>query len=321
MTTIGFHASHEQIAPSQLLKDVVQAEQAGFDAAMCSDHFMPWSRRQGHSGFSLSWLGAALASTEFRIGSVNAPGQRYHPAVIAQATATLGEMFPGRYWVALGAGQAMNEHITGDRWPDLDTRRRRLEESADIIRRLHRGETVSHSGLVEVDTAYLYDRPTEPIPTYGTCITPDSGCRAAAWADGIITLNQPGGQHHEVRRAYREAGGTGPVMLQIHLSWAPSRSRAEEIAYDQWRSNVFGPPLDQDLPTPEHFDAAADEVGISSVLEAVWTSESPQQHIGWIAQAAADFDAVYLHHVGQDQAPWLETAAETILPAVTKELS
>ena len=110
-------------------------------------------------------------------------------------------------------------------------------------------------------------------------------------------------------------------MLQIHLSWAPSRSRAEEIAYDQWRSNVFGPPLDQDLPTPEHFDAAADEVGISSVLEAVWTSESPQQHIGWIAQAAADFDAVYLHHVGQDQAPWLETAAETILPAVTKELS
>ncbi|MDO1767639.1 LLM class flavin-dependent oxidoreductase, partial [Escherichia coli] len=108
--------------------------------AMCSDHFMPWSRRQGHSGFSLSWLGAALASTEFSIGSVNAPGQRYHPAVIAQATATLGEMFPGRYWVALGAGQAMNEHITGDRWPDLDTRRRRLEESADIIRRLHRGE-------------------------------------------------------------------------------------------------------------------------------------------------------------------------------------
>jgi len=321
MTVIGFHASHEQIAPSQLLRDVVQAEQAGFGAAMCSDHFMPWSQRQGHSGFAFSWLGAALASTEFSIGSVSAPGQRHHPAVLAQATATLGEMFPGRFWVALGAGQAMNEHVTADRWPDLQTRRRRLEESADIIRRLHRGETVSRSGLVEVDTAYLYDRPAEPIPTYGACITPASARRAAAWADGIITLNQPGDAHRDVLHAYREAGGTGPVMLQAHLSWAPTRGRAEEIAYDQWRTNVFGPPLDQDLPTPEHFDSAAEEVALQTVLDAVWTSESPQQHIEWIAQAAEDFDAVYLHHVGQEQAPWLEVAGETILPAVNEELS
>ncbi len=158
MTVFGFHASHEQIAPSQLLRDVIHAEQAGFGAAMSSDHFMPWSQRQGHSGFTLSWLGAALASTSFSIGSVNAPGQRYHPAVVAQATATLAEMFPGRYWTALGAGQAMNEHITGDRWPDQETRRRRLEESADVIRRLHRGETVSHSG---------WWRWTPPISTTG----------------------------------------------------------------------------------------------------------------------------------------------------------
>lgn len=323
MAVFGFHASHEQIAPSQLLKDVVHAEQAGFDAAMSSDHFMPWSARQGHSGFALSWLGAALASTSFSVGSVIAPGQRYHPAVVAQATATLGEMFPGRYWAALGAGQAMNEHVTGEKWLDQDSRRRRLEESADIIRRLHRGERIgSHEGLVSVEEAYLYDRPEHPIPLFATCITPESAQRAARWADGMITLNQPGGAQRDVLRAYRDAGGTGPAMLQIHLSWAATRKQAEDIAYDQWRSNVFGPPIDQDMPTPEHFDAAADEVSLSTVLGAVWTSESSHQHAEWIAEAAdSGFERIYLHHVGQEQAPWLDIAGEEILPALKKETS
>src|SRR6187431_1747478 len=117
MTFVGFHASHEQIHPAQLLRDVQAAEAAGFDGAMCSDHFGPWSERQGHSGFAWSWLGAAMATTALPFGVVNAPGQRYHPAIVAQAAATLGSMFPGRLWVALGTGEASNEHITGDRWP------------------------------------------------------------------------------------------------------------------------------------------------------------------------------------------------------------
>lgn len=317
MTTVGFHASHEQIAPSQLLEDLQRAEQAGFDAAMCSDHFLPWSQRQGHSGFSFAWLGAALASTSLSVGSVCAPGQRHHPAVVAQATATLGEMFPGRYWAALGSGQAMNEHITGDRWPDREQRRRRLEESAAVIRRLHRGEWVTHHGAVVVEDAHLYDRPEQPVPLYAACISEESARRAAGWAEGFITLNQPGQVQNRVLEAYRGAGGEGPAMLQVHLSWAPTRWKAEEIAHDQWRSNVFGPPLDQDLPTPEHFDSAAEEVGLASVLEVVWTSEDARQHAEWLAEAAeAGFETLYLHHVGQDQRPWLETAAEHILPAL-----
>ena len=125
---IGFHASHEQFAPSRLLSLVRQAEAAGFDAAMSSDHFAPWGLAQGHSGFSWSWIGAALATTSFPIGMVVAPGQRYHPAVVAQGMATLAEMFPGRYWGALGSGEALNEHITGDAWPpkaDREARGRR----------------------------------------------------------------------------------------------------------------------------------------------------------------------------------------------------
>ncbi|GAA1144810.1 TIGR03885 family FMN-dependent LLM class oxidoreductase [Nesterenkonia lutea] len=316
MTAYGFHASQEQIAPAQLLLDVQHAETVGFDCAMSSDHFMPWSERQGHSGFTLSWLGAALATTSFPIGSVIAPGQRYHPAIVAQATATLGAMFPGRYWTALGAGQAMNEHVTGDKWLDRDTRRRRLQECAQIISRLHRGERIhSHHGLVDVEDAYLYDRPDQPIPLYATCLSAEAAGRAADWAEGMITLNQPGNVQGDVLTAYREAGGRGPAMLQIHLSWAQTYAQAEDIAHDQWRTNVFGPPLDQDLPTPEHFDSAAVGVTRATVGEAVWISQHPGQLAEWIAGSAeTGFEQVYLHHVGQDQRPWLDLAGEAILP-------
>jgi alkanesulfonate monooxygenase SsuD/methylene tetrahydromethanopterin reductase-like flavin-dependent oxidoreductase (luciferase family) len=122
VTTVGFHASHEQLSPSALLAAVHRAEEAGFQTAMCSDHLAPWSERQDHSGHAWVWLGSALATTSLPFGVVTAPGQRYHPVVTAQAIATLGEMFPGRFWAALGSGEAINEHVTGDRWPDKPTR-------------------------------------------------------------------------------------------------------------------------------------------------------------------------------------------------------
>lgn len=315
MTAYGFHASHEQIAPSRLLADVQAAERAGFAMAMCSDHFFPWSERQGHSGFTLSWLGAALATTSFRIGSVNAPGQRYHPAVVAQATATLGEMFPGRYWVALGSGQAMNEHITGDPWPDKETRIRRLEESVDVIRRLHAGEEVTHDGLVRVDRARLYDRPARAVPLIAAAISPSTAARGARWADGLVTINQPHSTLQEVIDAYRSAGGRGHLALQVHLSWAPTQVEAEAIAHDQWRSNVFDEPLSLDLPTPEHFDIASRDVTRETVAGAVRISADPAQHVAWLREYAdLGFDEIYLHFVGQDQGAWLEAAAEHILP-------
>jgi probable non-F420 flavinoid oxidoreductase len=317
VTTYGFHASHEQISPSRLLADVRTAEQAGFDMAMSSDHFSPWSERQGHSGFTLSWLGAALATTSLRIGSVNAPGQRYHPAIVAQATATLGEMFPGRYWVALGSGQAMNEHVTGDPWPTKDVRQRRLEECVDVIRRLHAGHEVTHDGLVTVDRARLYDLPTTPVPLLATAITPPTAARAATWADGMITINQPHDKLRAVVDAYRDGGGKGPLALQVHLSWAPDEAEAEAIAHDQWRSNVFDAPLSLDLPTAEHFDVASRDVTVDTVRGAVRISADPARHVGWIHEyTELGFDEIYLHFVGQDQARWLDVAGSTVLPAL-----
>jgi G6PDH family F420-dependent oxidoreductase len=131
---IGYHASHEQFPPSTLLRLVKAAEQAGFQAAKCSDHFHPWSDRQGHSGYAWSWLGAAMEATRIPFGVISAPGWRYHPAIVAQAAATLAEMYPGRFWLALGSGQALNEGITGLPWPPKAERNARLKESAEVIR-------------------------------------------------------------------------------------------------------------------------------------------------------------------------------------------
>src|SRR3954470_2350493 len=156
MPVIGFHASHEQIPPSELLTAAQHAEEVGFTAGMCSDHVAPWRPQQGESGFAWSWLGAALATTRLPFGVVNAPGQRYHPAIVAQAVATLAAMFPGRFWVALGSGENSNEHITGDPWPRKPVRDARLRECVDVIRALLAGEEVSHDGLVTVDRAKLW---------------------------------------------------------------------------------------------------------------------------------------------------------------------
>src|SRR6478735_3588855 len=164
MATIGFHASHEQISPRRLLQDVQLAEQAGFDAAMCSDHLEPWSVRQGHSGYAWSWLGAALEATSFSVGVVTAPGQRYHPAIAAQKLATLAEMYPNRFWAALGSGEAINEHVTGDVWPAKEERDARLVETVDVIRRLLAGEEVTVDGRIRVDRARIWSRPETPPP-------------------------------------------------------------------------------------------------------------------------------------------------------------
>lgn len=317
MTLVGFHASHEQISPRQLLADVQAAEQAGFDAAMCSDHFAPWSTRQGESGFAWSWLGAALATTNLTFGTVNCPGQRYHPAIIAQASATLAQMFPGRFWLALGTGQWMNEHIMGERWPTKDERDERLLECADIIRRLHRGETVTHHGRVTVENAKLWTLPDEPPQLIQPTLSEKSAARGAQWADGIATINQPLDRLKSIVDAYAEAGGDGERILQVHLSWASTSEEAWAIARDQWGSNVWNTTTATDITTAHLEDVArgaTDEmIGQACLVE----SDLPRltERIKEMVDLGA-FDRVYLHFVGQDQSPWIEAAAEHVLPAL-----
>jgi len=317
MTVMGFHASHEQIAPAELLRVVRRADEAGFGAAMCSDHFAPWSARQGHSGFAWAWLGAALATTRLGFGTVNAPGQRYHPAIIAQASATLAEMFPGRFWVALGSGENTNEHITGDRWPGKAERDARLLECVAIIRALHAGEEVTHRGLVTVDRARLWSLPAQPPLLIGPAVTIGTARSHAAWADGLVTTNQPLDTLRALIGAYRDAGGRGEVSVQVHLSWAPTEAEALAIALDQWRTNVFEPPVCWDLESPEHFDVVGANVSAEQVRRTVMVSSDlgrVTQHLSALAELGVD--RVYLHHVGQEQDSFIDAFGERVLPAL-----
>jgi probable non-F420 flavinoid oxidoreductase len=315
MPVIGFHNSHEQIHPAQLLTAVRHAEDAGFTAAMCSDHFAPWNLEQGHSGFAWSWLGAAMATTELPFGVVNAPGQRYHPAIVAQAIATLGAMFPGRVWAALGSGEAMNEHITGERWPRKDVRDARLRECVAIIRALLAGEEVTHDGLVTVDRARIWSLPEQPPALIAPAVTVATARAGADWADGMVTINQP---HDHLRRmiaAYRDAGGRGKLVLQLHLSYDPDPDRALAIAFEEWHSNVFPPPLCWDLDTPEAFELASAHVTPADVAQVVRVSSDLGQHAAWIAEYVdLGFDDVYLHHVGQEQRGFIDAFGEHVLP-------
>jgi probable non-F420 flavinoid oxidoreductase len=294
---------------------VQRAEEAGFDAAMSSDHFSPWSERQGHSGFAWSWLGAALQASTLPFGVVTAPGQRYHPAVIAQAIGTLCAMYPGRFWAALGTGEASNEHITGAGWPGKQLRNDRLRECVEIIRALLNGEEVSHDGLVRVDRARIWTRPPELPPLFGAAVSVPTARWCAAWADGLITVNADREQLRRIIDAYREAGGRGRLHLQVHLSWAPDETQAEAIAHEQWRSNVFPPPACWDIDSVEVFDAVSQDIPIERVRQVVNVSSDLSWHTAQLAgYAELGFDEIALHHVGQRQDNWIEVFGAQVLP-------
>ncbi|MFD3445789.1 TIGR03885 family FMN-dependent LLM class oxidoreductase [Microbacteriaceae bacterium 4G12] len=315
MTIFGFHASHEQIPPAILLAAAQRAEEVGFDAAMCSDHIAPWSSAQGESGFAWSWLGAAMQATSLSYGVVNAPGQRYHPAIIAQASASLQAMFPDRFWMALGSGEAANEHITGQGWPRKSIRNARLRECVDIIRALHAGEEVSHDGLVTVDRAKLYSLPPTPPPLIAPSVSRETAAWSAEWADGAATINQPVEDLRAWADAYRSAGGRGPLILQVHLSYAETDDKALDIAYDQWRSNVVGPPLAWDIDSVEGFDSAGTHVRREDMHSSVIISSDPGEHVRRLEEfIELGFDRIYLHHVGKQQDRFLDTFGEHVLP-------
>jgi probable non-F420 flavinoid oxidoreductase len=319
MPVIGLHCSHEQIPPSRLLAHVRDAEAAGFRAAMSSDHFSPWTERQGESGFAWSFLGAALQATSLPFGIVNAPGQRYHPAIVAQAAATLCEMFPGRLWVALGTGEASNEHITGEPWPSKAKRNARLRECVHVMRALFAGEVVDHEGLVRVDRARLWTLPAEPPSLVGAAVSEATARWCGSWADGLVTINQPREKLERLIAAFREGGGEGrPVRLQVHLSWAGSEEEALAIAHDQWRTNVFPPPLCWDLATVEQFDVAATHVRPEDVRASVLVSADLARHTAWLHDLAElGFEQIHLHHVGQDLGPFIDAFGERVLPELT----
>lgn len=318
LTTIGYHASHEQFAPSELLDYARAAEAAGFAGIMSSDHFHPWSERQGQSGFSWSWLGAAMQATSLGFGVVTAPGWRYHPAIVAQAIATLCEMFPNRFWVALASGEALNERITGEPWPIKSERNARLAESVEIIRALWRGETVTHHGRVIVEEAKLYTRPRTAPPIIGPALSPETAEWMGGWADGLVTVNTKRERLREIVDAFRRGGGASkPIHLQVHLAYAATDDEARRDAHDQWRLGALSARLAADLRTPAHFDDAGSTVRPEDLEGHVRISSDPDRHIAWLREdLEMGFSHLYLHNVGRNQREFIEVFGERVVPAL-----
>lgn len=320
MVFVGYHASHEQVPPSRLLEAVIRAEQVGFDGAMCSDHLAPWGIKQGQSGYAWSWLGAALAATSFTLGVVTAPGQRYHPVISAQAIATLEEMFPGRFWAAMGSGEAVNEHVTGAAWPPKKRRNARLEQSVRVIRDLLAGREVSHAGEITVHRARVWSLPAAAPPLLGAAVTAETAAWLAGWANGLATVAQPPEVLDGVVRAYVGAGGRGPRVLQVHVSLEDTEDAALAVAREQWPHSAITQSL-WDIEQPEDFDALAGEPTDEQLRNGALISDDADELAERIAGLVSlGFDRVYVHGISTDQSAFLDRAEADLLPALRRVL-
>jgi probable non-F420 flavinoid oxidoreductase len=319
VTSFSYHISHEQFAPGELLTLVQQAEAAGFDGAFSSDHLQPWSTTQGQSGFAWAWLGAALQATRkltFKLITVPG-GWRYQPVVLAQAIATLAQMYEGRLpWVALGSGQAINERAVGHDWPDKYQRNRRLFEGASIIKRLLAGETVTENGIVRALNAKIWSRPREAPLLVGAAVSETTAEWLGGWADGLLTAGHDPQSLAKVVAAFRRGGGQNkPIHLKLGLSWAESQSEALRQAHEQWRCNVLGGDVSWELARPEDFERATRFVRPQDMNEDLFISHDFGAHLERLhALRELGFETIVLHNVGPNQAAFIDAFAQRLLP-------
>jgi coenzyme F420-dependent glucose-6-phosphate dehydrogenase len=327
MTIFSYHAPHEQFTPSELLSFAKAAEKSGFDACHSSDHFHPWSVRQGQSGFSFSWLGAAMEATSFPFSMVNAPGQRLHPAIVAQAIGTLTEMYPARLDIAFGSGEAVNELITGEPWPDKAFRNQRLQECVTIIRDLLNGKTVTHNGLVKIKEATLYTRSSIAPKLMAAAITEATARWAGSWADGLLTTYKPLEELKKVILAFKEGGGEGkPIHVQMAFSYARNEEQALAEAYDQWRSNLVELEALESFNRPEQFDEATKDLKPDDVKKALLISSDLNHYTTLLEELLQlNIENIILHNVNRQQKEYIEDFGKNVLPLLrnkdTQEIS
>lgn len=325
MGTLGYAAMFEQFHPTDLLDFCRAAEANGFGSIMASDHFHPWTPQQGQSAFVWSWMGALGATTGLRFGTgVTPPGYRYHPAIIAQAAATLEAMYPGRFWLGLGAGEALNEHIIGEYWPEATARLERLQESIEVIQKLWTGKVVKYRGKhVTLESAKLYTRPETPPPIYVATSGPIMSERTGRLCDGIITV---GAADEKIRslmarfdKGAREAGkdpATMPRLIQLHVSWAGTQAEAEEQAVREWPNGGLAFPK-QDIRNPEDFEAMAKLVRPENFRGRVLISPDLQEHRDHVQHYIdLGFTEIYLHNVGRNQHAFIEAVGRELAPAL-----
>lgn len=316
MCKIIYHASHEQFAPSELLRWSVLARQAGFDAIHSSDHLQPWSSDQGESGHAFTWLGAAMQACALPFGVVCAAGPRHHPIILSQAIATLCEMFSDRLWVAFGSGEAINERVTGEPWPSKDVRNERLFESFHLIRQLLEGEEVTHQGHYTLKKARLYTLPTHRPRLFGAALSEETARWMGSWAEGLLTINHPLPQLKNVIQAFLEGGGKGkPIYVKVQLSYARNENIAYREAHRQWRNTIFESDVLSELWHPEQFDAIGRFVRPEDVKQFIHISHDLSQHLAWLeTYLPLGVDALILHNVNRGQEDFINDFGREVLP-------
>jgi coenzyme F420-dependent glucose-6-phosphate dehydrogenase len=315
MANIGYALSSEEHTPHDLVRHALMAEEAGFEYALISDHFHPWIARQGHSPFVWSIIGAIASTTKsMRLGTgVTCPTVRIHPAIIAHAAATCAAMMPGRFFLGVGTGEALNEHIFGDHWPPANVRLDMLDEAVEIIRLLWKGEETSYYGeFYTVENARLFTLPDQLPPIYVAASGTNAAERAGKIGDGFITTAPDA----ELAQLF-ERGGTGkPKIGQVTLCWAENEQQALETVYEIWPNALIPGPLSADLPTPDHFESVLSLINKGDMAEAMPLGPDPDTHRKAIRKYIdAGYDHVYIHQIGPDQEGFIRFAEKEILPS------
>jgi G6PDH family F420-dependent oxidoreductase len=301
------------------VRDVQLAERAGFEFSVISDHYQPWLESQGHSPYAWSVLGAAAAVTE-RIGLmtyVTCPIMRYHPAVVAQKAATMQILCGGRFRLGLGAGENLNEHVVGQRWPAVGVRHEMLDEAVQIISALlEADQTVNFRGRhFDVEQARLWDRPREPVPI-GIAVSGPDSCRLAARRADVMVGVEP---RAELIEWFESAGGEGkPKVGQLAVCYDRDRERAVERAHEQFRWFGLGWKVNADLPNPESFEGATQFVTPEQVGEQLACGPDVEEHVEKIRPfVQAGYTEVALVQIGAEQQQgFIEWAERELLPAL-----
>jgi G6PDH family F420-dependent oxidoreductase len=317
MAKVGYFLSSEEFSPNELVEQAKMAEDAGFGALWISDHFHPWNDAQGQSGFVWGTIGALSQAVDLPIiTAVTCPTVRLHPAIVAQAAATAAVLTGGRFTLGVGSGEALNEHILGDRWPaSTEVRLEMLEEAVSLIRELWTGKTVSHHGRhYTMENARIYTLPDTPPQIYASGFGPKAAQLAGRIGDGYISVFPDA----DLIKAFREGGGAGkPTQGGFKVCYGQDRAEAERNAYRLWGTELVPGELAQVLPQPAHFEQAASLVSPQAAADHFVCGDDADEHLQQLTTYFdAGFDEVFVNQIGPEQRGFFDFYAKHVLPMV-----
>jgi G6PDH family F420-dependent oxidoreductase len=314
---IGYKLSSEEFSACDLVRFACAAEERGFSFALISDHFHPWTDREGQSPFVWSVLGAlAHATKTLTIGTgVTCPTVRIHPAIVAQAAATIASMMPERFFLGVGTGENLNEHILGQAWPEVPLRQEMLAEAIEVIRLLWKGGMQSHHGkYFIVENARIYSLPDQPPPILVAAAGPKSVKIAQQLGDGLIGT----APDRDMVQQYKSGGGDGkPCYAEMQACFDEDEERAKKIAHEIWAMSGLPGPLHQELPLPSHFEAASELVSPDKLAEEISCGPDPEKHLKSLREyVEAGYDHICVHQIGPKQEEFMDFYAREIFPHV-----